>query len=71
MITEQEPALEFVLLPINYYIFICDFWTEGCTARPIKSDRMAICVNLVESSNFFLRVSFTKYVKLKFFSVFI
>ena len=29
MITEQEPALEFVLLHIYYYIFISDFWAKG------------------------------------------
>ena len=41
----EEPALEFVLLHIYYYIFSSDFWAkgEGCTVRPIKSDRMAVC----------------------------
>ena len=29
MITEQEPALEFVLLHIYYNLFISDFWTKG------------------------------------------
>ena len=29
MITEQEPALEFILLHIYYYIFISDFWAKG------------------------------------------
>ena len=29
MITEQEPAVEFVLLHIYYYIFISDFWAKG------------------------------------------
>ena len=29
MITEQEPALEFVLLHICYYIFISNFWAMG------------------------------------------
>ena len=26
---EQDPALEFVLLHIYYYIFISDFWAKG------------------------------------------
>ena len=45
MITEQEPALEFVLLHIYHYILISEFWAKvkGCSARPIKSDRIAIC----------------------------
>ena len=29
MITEQEPALEFVILHIYYYIFFSDFWAKG------------------------------------------
>ena len=42
MITEQEPALEFVLLHIYYYIFISDFLGQG--SKGVLLDQSSLIV---------------------------